>query len=356
MTARAACAACITGCAADEAKEKNQTKHWGDSYETQPDGPYPDEDDDVEHEDMAWILALVLTPTLLRLVQAFGCDLCISIKEFAMRVLPKMQGPSDPGGSMVSWRQIVLGWYEGREGWTQATEDLGYPKALALPLTIFRLLFAHLMQPAVFVYLVFYYSKHNVIVAGTMRGLTMNSPYDIQMFHLCLFVAGLEVFYGVVVLTALRSRPAFLLANLDAGATLRDRLLTKTIYSLAPNKFALSCAFRVAYCSCVLIAIETVLMLDIITLVVSHGPGCHGEVVRNAGEKPKCYRDGLDLPTPLAAAFAMTLVSGSLGYVGFGYVASLESRPERERSRSGSRSGEGGSRARAMLPGAGSLV
>ena len=78
---------------------------------------------------------------------------------------------------MVSWRQIVLGWYEGREGWAQATEDLGYPKALALPLTIFRLLFAHLMQPAVFVYLVFYYSKHNVIVAGT-RDCTLQRRFQ----------------------------------------------------------------------------------------------------------------------------------------------------------------------------------
>ena len=88
-------------------------------------------------------------------------------------------------------------------------------------MSLVRLFLWHLMQPAVYASVLFYYEPQ----------------IDRVQFHLGVAVLAREASYVLLILYALCTRPAFLLVNLDSNSESKDRLAEKIMYVLSPEKF-----------------------------------------------------------------------------------------------------------------------
>ena len=117
--------------------------------------------------------------------------------------------------------QIILGKLDGWAGWRELRDKLGWNHCLAVCVSLVRLFLWHLMQPAVYASVLFYYEPQ----------------IDRVQFHLGVAVLAREASYVLLILYALCTRPAFLLVNLDSHRGSKGRLRDKIMYVLSPEKF-----------------------------------------------------------------------------------------------------------------------
>ena len=235
-------------------------------------------------------LALVLVPFVLRSLQAAvenrvgGCvkKLCCGSKS----PLLEAWAPSDAsniGNGDTGLYQIGEGDLDGWAGWRELRDKLGWNHCLAVCVSLLRLFLWHLMQPAVYASVLFYYEPQ----------------IDRVQFHLGVAVLAREASYVLLILYALCTRPAFLLVNLDSDSESGGRLRDKIMYVLSPEKFLSGAALgEPGYFLMLLL-----LPLDCCAL------GALGVGLHNG-----------DLPAPLAASYAAT----ALAFFGFGAAMVME--------------------------------
>ena len=173
-------------------------------------------------------LALVLVPFVLRSLQAAvenrvgDCvkKLCCGSKS----PLLEAWAPSDAsniGDGDTGLEEIQQGNLDGWAGWREVRDKLGWNHCLAVCVSLVRLFLWHLMQPAVYASVLFYYEPQ----------------IDRVQFHLGVAVLAREASYVLLILYALCTRPAFLLVNLDSYNDSKGRLAEKIMYVLCPEKF-----------------------------------------------------------------------------------------------------------------------
>ena len=229
-------------------------------------------------------LALVLVPFVLRSLQAAvenrvgDCvkKLCCGSKS----PLLEAWAPSDAsniGDRDTGLDQIGKGRLDGWAGWREVRDKLGWNHCLAVCVSLVRLFLWHLMQPAVYASVLFYYEPQ----------------IDRVQFHLGVAVLAREASYVLLILYALCTRPAFLLVNLDSASDSKGRLVDKILYVLSPEKFL---SFAALGDNGWLLAL-LLLPLDCCAL------GALGVGLHNG-----------DLPAPLAASYVAT----ALAFFGFG--------------------------------------
>ena len=189
--------------------------------------------------------------------------------------------PSDAsniGNNDTGWEQIQEGRFDGWAGWRELRDKLGWNHCLAVCVSLVRLFLWHLMQPAVYASVLFYYEPQ----------------IDRVQFHLGVAVLAREASYVLLILYALCTRPAFLLVNLDSHRGSKDRLTDKILYVLSPEKFLSGAALGEGPG----VTLSFLLLpLDCCAL------GALGVGLHNG-----------DLPAPLAASYVAT----ALAAVGFG--------------------------------------
>jgi hypothetical protein len=149
-----------------------------------------------------------------------GCDKCIRSADKSEPVPDILSIDTDNGGKASLW-QIRSGNYNGAKGWSRAAEELGYSKTAALATSFIVLVFLHLVQPAVYFFIL---NQYHSQMGNALLGLSK-------------VVAVREAIYVLMVMYTLYARPAFLLVNLDASVRFRERIGVKLMYALAPEKF-----------------------------------------------------------------------------------------------------------------------
>ena len=230
-------------------------------------------------------LALVLVPFVLRCLQAAvenrvgGCvkKRCCGGKSPLKEALTPSDA-SNIGNNDTGWEQIQEGRFDGWAGWRELRDKLGWNHCLAVCVSLVRLFLWHLMQPAVYASVLFYYEPQ----------------IDRVQFHLGVAVLAREASYVLLILYALCTRPAFLLVNLDSDSDSKGRLVDKIGYVLCPEKFLSIAALPDAPG---FILPLLLLPLDCCAL------GALGVGLHNG-----------DLPAPLAASYVAT----ALAFFGFG--------------------------------------
>ena len=173
-------------------------------------------------------LALVLVPFVLRSLQAAvenrvgGCvkKNCCGGKDPLKEALTPSDA-SNIGNGDTGLNQIENGEFDGWAGWREVRDKLGWNHCLAVCVSLVRLFLWHLMQPAVYASVLFYYEPQ----------------IDRVQFHLGVAVLAREASYVLLILYALCTRPAFLLVNLDSDSDSKERLTDKIMYVLSPEKF-----------------------------------------------------------------------------------------------------------------------
>ena len=231
-------------------------------------------------------LALVLVPFVLRCLQAAaenrvgGCvkKRCCGGKDPLKEALTPSDA-SNIGNNDTGWEQIQEGRFDGWAGWRELRDKLGWNHCLAVCVSLVRLFLWHLMQPAVYASVLFYYEPQ----------------IDRVQFHLGVAVLAREASYVLLILYALCTRPAFLLVNLDSDSDSKDRLRDKIMYVLSPEKFLSLAALGDPGPGAILAFL--LLPLDCCAL------GALGVGLHNG-----------DLPAPLAASYVAT----ALAFFGFG--------------------------------------
>ena len=157
-------------------------------------------------------LALVLVPFVLRLLQAAvenrvgDCvkKLCCGGKN----PLLEAWAPSDAsniGNDDTGFHPISPGKLAGWAGGREVRDKLGWNHCLAACVSLLRLFLWHLMQPAVYASVLYYYKDQ----------------IDHMQFQLGLAILGREASYVLLILYALCTRLAFLLVNLDSDSRAR---------------------------------------------------------------------------------------------------------------------------------------
>ena len=187
-------------------------------------------------------------------------------------------GNDDTGG-----QQIHDGKLDGWAGWREVRDKLGWNHCLAVCVSLVRLFLWHLMQPAVYASVLYYYKDQ----------------IDRVQFQLGLAVLAREASYVLLILYALCTRPAFLLVNLDSDSDSKGRLVDKIGYVLCPEKFLSYAAMGGhggpgAVLACLLVPLDCCAL------------GALGVGLHNG-----------DLPAPLAASYVATALAF------FGFVAVL---------------------------------
>ena len=173
-------------------------------------------------------LALVLVPFVLRCLQAAvenrvgSCvkKRCCGGKDPLKEALTPSDA-SNIGDGATSLFDIADGKFDGWAGWKKLRDKLGWNHCLAACVSLLRLFLWHLMQPAVYASVLYYYKDQ----------------IDHVQFQLGLAVLGREASYVLLILYALCTRPAFLLVNLDSDSESKERLWKKIMYVLCPEKF-----------------------------------------------------------------------------------------------------------------------
>ena len=223
-------------------------------------------------------LGLVLVPFVLRCLQAAaenrvgGCvkKRCCGGKDPLKEALTPSDA-SNIGNNDTGMDQIGQGKLDGWAGWRELRDKLGWNHCLAVCVSLVRLFLWHLMQPAVYASVLFYYEPQ----------------IDRVQFHLGVAVLAREASYVLLILYALCTRPAFLLVNLDSHRAGKGRMGQKILYVLCPEKFV---AYAALPATPGLVFRYLLLPLDCCAL---------GGV---------CLHDG-DLPAPLAASYIITALA-----------------------------------------------
>ena len=173
-------------------------------------------------------LALVLVPFVLRCLQAAvenRVGSCVNKRCCGGKdPLKEALTPSDAsniGNYDTGLYQISRGDFDGWAGWRELRDKLGWNHCLAACVSLLRLFLWHLMQPAVYASVLFYYEPQ----------------IDRVQFHLGVAVLAREASYVLLILYALCTRPAFLLVNLDSHTRSKFRIQEKIAYVLCPEKF-----------------------------------------------------------------------------------------------------------------------
>lgn len=238
-------------------------------------------------------LALVLVPFVLRALQALvenkvkgwvGDSVkkrCCGGKDPLKEALTPSDA-SNIGNGDTGMLQIQDGTFDGWAGWREVRDKLGWNHCLAVCVSLLRLFLWHLMQPAVYASVLYYYEPQ----------------IDRVQFHLGVAVLAREASYVLVILYALCTRPAFLLVNLDSSSDSKDRLVDKILYVLSPEKFLSVAALGDPGPGFILSLL--LLPLDCCAL------GALGVGLHNG-----------DLPAPLAASYVATALAfvGPLVYI-----------------------------------------
>ena len=236
-------------------------------------------------------LALVLVPFVLRSLQAAvenrvgGCvkKRCCGGKDPLKEALTPSDA-SNIGNGGTSMIEIGSGDFDGWAGWRELRDKLGWNHCLAVCVSLVRLFLWHLMQPAVYASVLFYYEPQ----------------IDRVQFHLGVAVLAREASYVLLILYALCTRPAFLLVNLDSRSESKGRLTEKIVYVLSPEKFLSGAALPHGAGTTLMFLL---LPLDCCAL------GALGVGLHNG-----------DLPAPLAASYVAT----ALAFFGFGGAIAVE--------------------------------
>jgi hypothetical protein len=177
-------------------------------------------------------------PFFLRILQSAGMDKCMAPawKKLGGEQPPEIEAHSGnplkeaflaPSDTRAAALRGKVGWfdladtYAGWDGWTKARKELGYSACMALLVGASRLFFWHLMQPAVYAWVLYSYSEQ----------------IDALQLKLGCAVLARETIYVLLMLLALRACPAVLLVNLEADEDAKGRLRDKLLYVLAPEKF-----------------------------------------------------------------------------------------------------------------------
>ena len=234
-------------------------------------------------------LALVLVPFVLRALQALvenkvkgwvgDCvkKRCCGGKDPLKEALTPSDA-SNIGNGDTGLEDIGDGKFDGWAGWKKLRDKLGWNHCLAACVSLLRLFLWHLMQPAVYASVLYYYKDQ----------------IDRVQFQLGLAVLAREASYVLLILYALCTRPAFLLVNLDSRSNSKSRLGEKIMYVLSPEKFLSWAALGKGPG-----AILSLLLLPLDCCAL----GALGVGLHNG-----------DLPAPLAASYVAT----ALAFFGFG--------------------------------------
>ena len=217
----AACDACV-------AEQCNATTTTTPAPPTTP-APTPE-----KHDARYYLryLGLVLVPFVLRALQALvenkvkgwvgDCvkKRCCGGKDPLKEALTPSDA-SNIGNNDTGMSEIGEGKLDGWEGWARVRDMMDWNHCLAVCVSLVRLFLWHLMQPAVYASVLFYYEPQ----------------IDRVQFHLGVAVLAREASYVLLILYALCTRPAFLLVNLDSSPDSTVRLANKILYVLSPEKF-----------------------------------------------------------------------------------------------------------------------
>jgi hypothetical protein len=187
-------------------------------------------------------------PFFLRMLQSTGMDKCMSpmwkklggegpLETEAHSGNPLKEAFFPTSDARAAALRGKVGWgmlsdhYAGWGGWAKARRELGYSACMGSLVGASRLFFWHLMQPAMYAWVLYSYSEQ-------IDGLQLKLGYA---------VLGREASYVVLVLLALRVCPAVLIVNLEAEEEIDDdgdvmeeskaRLRDKVMYVLAPEMF-----------------------------------------------------------------------------------------------------------------------
>jgi hypothetical protein len=232
-----------------------------------------DEPDLLSAEHLYLLLAAAIGPVMLRWLQNFLEPVTMAA---TAGLRPAMDKEALAPRNTVGWDEIC-NFHAAPLTWSKARRDLKYEEGMALGVGLIRLLLWHLLQPAVYFYLIHVYRRQ----------------LSNAIFGLAVVVGVREGLYMVFTLIALVVNPAFLLINLNTDDDFHKRVAWKATYVFAPEFYVFQalanlCAsgyfpmvfcFKVAADICGLVAL---------CIGLSHPP----------------------FPDPLAVCFALSIAGG----------------------------------------------
>jgi hypothetical protein len=179
-----------------------------------------DEPDLLSAEHLYLLLASAIGPVMLRWLQNLQSFLEPVTMAATAGLRPAMDKEALAPRNTVGWDEIC-NFHAAPLTWSKARRDLKYEEGMALGVGLIRLLLWHLLQPAVYFYLIHVYRRQ---LSNAIFGLAVVVVVGVR-----------EGLYMVFTLIALVVNPAFLLINLNTDDDFHKRVAMKATYVFAPE-------------------------------------------------------------------------------------------------------------------------